>query len=598
MPTSAPTSARRTDIAFCTFELAASFIHAPFVSFQGFSPSARSARCPPPTPGTLDESSDEEEELPPTDDVAPDSGRVRPENELSSFPFSLPESRSNLDAPFSAASNPAIQEPHGDVSAERSDSDNDQHEPRRPRRVTAKPFFFDPHAYTLAQNADESAARVLLSVEELSAPTDLDPTSYEKALSSQFRKNWLAAIEKELANHRRNGTWRFDRRPKDKALIGCRYVFKTKRGPAGEVLRFKARLVAQGFRQRAGVDYGEIFSPCPRWTTIRLVMALAAARGLALRHLDVDAAYLVPALPEDEVVFMRTPEGVQQPPGTDCVRLVKCLYGLKKSGRHWHLHLRATLIKMGFRQSEADPCLFLRDGGTLLILMYVDDLMIAGPDKAVEEVVTALKAAYELTDHGQLAWFLGCAVDYDRDNGTLALGQPAYIADILHRANMGDCKATTTPMVDRPSEAATPPSQEEEAILRKIPFREVLGALLYLSTCTRPDITFAVNQIARFTSRPRLEHWTALKRVLRYLQGTRGNGLLFRRSAVQEALRIDGYADADWAGDATTRKSTSGFIFTAAGAAIAWRSQAQRCVALSTAEAELIALTEGVKEAA
>ena len=109
--------------------------------------------------------------------------------------------------------------------------------------------------------------------------------------------------------------------------------------------------------------------------------------------------------------------------------------------------------------------------------------------------------------------------------------------------------------------------------------------------------TFAVNQIARFTSKPRLEHWTALKRVLRYLQGTRGHGLLFRRSAVQKALRIDGYADADWAGDANTRKST-GFIFTAAGAAISWRSQPQRCVALSTAEAELIALTESVKEAA
>ena len=226
---------------------------------------------------------------------------------------------------FQPASDPASQEPRDDVSAERSDSDNDQHEPRRPRRVTAKPFFFDPHAYTLAQNADDSAARVLLSIAELSAPADQDPASYEKALSSQYRTSWLAAIKKELANHRRNGTWRFDRRPKDKALIGCRYVFKTKRGPAGEVLRFKARLVAQGFRQRAGLDYGDIFSPCPRWTTIRLVMSLAAARGLALRHLDdVDAAYLVPALPEDEVIFMRTPEGVQQPPGTDCVRLVKC----------------------------------------------------------------------------------------------------------------------------------------------------------------------------------------------------------------------------------------------------------------------------------
>ena len=105
------------------------------------------------------------------------------------------------------------------------------------------------------------------------------------------------------------------------------------------------------------------------------------------------------------------------------------------------------MIQMGFRQSEADPCLFLHADGDVYVLMYVDDLMIAGPDGAVEEVVKSLKAAYELTDHGQLAWFLGCAVDYDRDNGTLALGQPAYVADVLRRANMGDCKATTTPMI-------------------------------------------------------------------------------------------------------------------------------------------------------
>ena len=297
----------------------------------------------PELPG--DESGEEEEEQP--DKTTP--GPQLPLSSATTNPDMAP-----LDSP--ADSGIASQDPREDIPAVEGP---DIRQALRPRRVTAKPFFFDPHAYTLAQNADDSAARVLLSIAELSASADKDPANYEEALSSQYRTSWLAAIKKELANHRRNGTWRFDRRPKDKALIGCRYVFKTKRGPAGEVLRFKARLVAQGFRQRAGLDYGDIFSPCPRWTTIRLVMALAAARGLALRHLDVDAAYLVPALPHDEVVFMRTPEGVQQPPGTDCVRLVKCLYGLKQSGRHWHQHLRATVIQMGFRQSEADPCLFI-----------------------------------------------------------------------------------------------------------------------------------------------------------------------------------------------------------------------------------------------
>jgi hypothetical protein len=161
---------------------------------------------------------------------------------------------------------------------------------------------------------------------------------------------------------------------------------------------------------------------------------------------------------------------------------------------------------------------------------------------------------------------------------------------------MSDCKPASTPITDRLYAPESPPSQEELESLKSIPFRETLGALLYLAVCSRPDIAFAVNQLSRHASNPRLVHWVAAKRVLRYLKGTASLGLIYKKD--KAIFSLLGFGDSDFAGDMASRRSTTGFLFMLAAAAISWRVQTQRCVALSSAEAELIALTRTVQEAA
>jgi len=159
---------------------------------------------------------------------------------------------------------------------------------------------------------------------------------------------------------------------------------------------------------------------------------------------------------------------------------------------------------------------------------------------------------------------------------------------------MTDCRSAPTPIVDRLTHPEDPPTQEEQDLMGRVPYSKILGMLIWLSMCTRFDIVFAVNQLSRFSNAPRLVHWKAMKRLIRYLSGTRNYGLLYAKEGSAEVV---GYSDADWGGEAS-RRSTSGICFTLAGCAISWRSKTQRVVALSTAESELIALTEAVKEAA
>ena len=469
---------------------------------------------------------------------------------------------------------------------------------RRSTRTTARPFTFDPMAYDNARRVERAFLTQAIEEESMKANgSSRDPSTFAEALASPERAQWIEGMKKELQNHRRNQTWRYSRKPQDRTLIGSRFVFKTKRGPQGEVLQYKVRLVAQGFRQREGTDYKETFSPCPRWSTIRFLLAHATLRDLEVHHMDVDAAYLIPELPSSETIYMRPPSGFPPlPAGYDCLQLRKCLYGLKQSGRHWHSHIHGTLIKMGFEQSDADPCLYIRPSDGSSVCLYVDDLILAAPAAAMESIKNTLKDHYSIKDHGTLSWYLGCSVDHNRSAGTLSLSQPAYVQEILQRANMADCKPVSTPITDRLYAPESAPAQEELDALKDIPFRETLGALLYLAVCSRPDIAFAVNQLSRHASNPRLVHWSAAKRVLRYLKGTASLGLIYKKADAQFSLL--GFGDSDYAGDLATRRSTTGFVFVLAGAAISWRVQTQRCVALSSAEAELVALTRTVQEAA
>jgi hypothetical protein len=312
-----------------------------------------------------------------------------------------------------------------------------------------------------------------------------------------------------------------------------------------------------------------------------------------MQQLDVKTAYLIPKL--KETIFMKVPEGLNH---TGAVRLNKSLYGLKQAGREWNHNLHKTLCEASLKQSSYDPCLyekFSQDGHLIaLLVVYVDDIIIGGEAKTVEAISLQLTSVYKMTQ-GPVEHFLGMKVRQTAQ-GTIEVSQGAYTRRLLERFNMDTCAPAPTPAVEeRLSKKDQPTTQEERDAMAGVPYRECVGALQYLAVLTRPDIVYAVNQASRFLANPGKKHWEAVKRILRYLRGTVDDGLEYKRSA--SATLVDGYSDSDWAGDSDDRRSCSGHVFRVYGGIVSFRSKKQPTTALSSCEAELIALTMAMKEA-
>lgn len=225
--------------------------------------------------------------------------------------------------------------------------------------------------------------------------------------------------------------------------------------------------------------------------------------------------------------------------------------------------------------------------------MYVDDLVLAGKCvKRIAEMKQSLSNRFKMQDLGELHHFLGIKVLQDLVDGKVWIGQPNYVQKLLEKFGMQDSKPVSTPSAPD-SKLVKKTAKDEEADQKK--YQAAVGSLLYLSTKTRPDIAFAVGNVARFCSEPTKVHFSAVKRIMRYLKGTQDLGLLYHKHST--ALSCVGYSDADWGGSLDDRKSTSGYVFQWSGAAVSWRSRKQTCVALSTAEAEYIALSAAAQEA-
>ena len=276
-----------------------------------------------------------------------------------------------------------------------------------------------------------------------------------------------------------------------------------------------------------------------------------------------------------EEVYMKQPEGFVKKGEENLVcKLKKSIYGLKQSSRCWNVTLHSHLLEMGFTQSTSDPCLYASSGGDpFYIGVYVDDLILAGPtDQRIKEVKCSLSKKIEIKDLGKLNHFLGITVEQEDDSAWI--GQPSYTRDLLENFQMQDCKPMSTPA--DPSMKLLKATDEDE-VVNKLQYQSAIGSLMYLSLCTRPDIAYAIGNLAKFSGNPNKHHWTALKRVLRYLKDTLDYGILYcRQETPQEFV---GYSDADWAGDVNERNSTSGYVFSMCGGVISWRSKktGQRC---------------------
>ena len=436
--------------------------------------------------------------------------------------------------------------------------------------------------------------------------TDPDTMTLKEALEQDDRSHFLAAMKKELKDHISRKHWKeVPRRsvPSHKTCISMVWSMKRKRDPVGNIVKWKARLCAGGHRSIEFVDYWNTYSPVVSWQTIRLIFTLAIINNWHIHSID-----FVMAFPQADIktdIFMRPPT---VPPDfiipdlpsfvdriSNVYKLVKNLYGLKDAGRTWNDHLTSGLLKRGWKQSSLDNCLFTKKG--LIFILYVDDACIISHSKhAITNEISSLQRDFDLTNDGELQDYLGTRFDRSPD-GSVTLTQPRMVDRVLEI--VGLLSGSNVKLHDTPATAIL--NSTSSPRLQKWNYRSAVGCLSYHNAMVRPDITFAVQQFARFCNNPGQEHEEAVKRICRYLMKTRSQGLVLKPDKTKG---LECYVDADYAGswtklsshDPLSTHSRTGFYITYAGCPILWKSKVQSLIALSTTEAEYIALSTALRE--
>ena len=456
---------------------------------------------------------------------------------------------------------------------------------RRSTRARKPPQEWWKASETAAISLHKLNPEIALSAVDVSVPK-----TYKQATSPENINTWKAAIDKEHDSLLRNHTWVLIERKPGMKVLPSKYVFKFKiTGP-------KARVVALGLLQVHGVDYIETYAPVVNIITIRLLLALVAQLDLELDQMDVITAFLYGDIDID--IYMEVPEGLKDPKRPNLVcKLLKSLYGLKQAPRQWYAKIHSFLVELGFISSSNDPCLYTLHTSSelMIIVLYVDDILIAGSKRAsIESIKAKFKARFEMKDMGEASEILGIEINRDRSKRTLFLHQSRYTEKVLERFEMENSKPVASPM-DRSHKSKQPesfPGSNKPAL--DVPYRSAIGSIMYMMIGSRPDLSFAIGKLSQHLEKPLQEHWLAVKRLLRYVSGTRTHGILL---GTEKNFDLVGFSDSDWAGCHESRKSTSGFVFTLAGGAISWKSKKQSVIALSTCEAEYVAASLACKEA-
>ncbi|KAD6454380.1 hypothetical protein E3N88_09086 [Mikania micrantha] len=408
--------------------------------------------------------------------------------------------------------------------------------------------------------------------------SQIEPKSVTEALREPA---WVEAMQEELNQFQKLGVWHLVDLPKGEKKIGTRWVLKCKRDDRGVIVRNKARLVVQGFRQIEGIDYDEVFAPVARLEAIRLFLSFAAHKKFKVYQLDVKSAFLYGSL--KETVYVCQPPGFEDPIHRDQVYILdKALYGLHQAPRAWYETLSTHLIEHGFNRGQIDKTLFYREKGKdiLLVQIYVDDIIFGSTDEQMcLEFKQVMIEKFEMSAMSDIKFFLGLQVDQSDDG--IFIHQTKYIQDVLKRFSMLDCKPISTPI--QPNHGIEPDIKGE--IIDATLYRGMIGSLMYL-TASRPDIVFATSICARYQSKPKVSHLIAVKRILRYLKGTPDTGLWYPKD---DNYSFHAYSDSDYGGCKTDSKSTTGGAQFLGERLVSWQCKKQTSVATSTCEAEYVA---------
>ena len=411
------------------------------------------------------------------------------------------------------------------------------------------------------------------------------PRTYASAVSPDRvdRVEWESACEVERENMRRNCVFTpVDSLPPKVKALPCMWLFSYKADG-----RRKARLVVLGNFEKESSS--KVASPVISPSSLRQVVATGVMEGLLMHTMDVDAAFLYGEIPDGEEVYVRLPDGF---PGLKYCKLNRTLYGLRRAPLAWYVRVSSFLKRLGFEKSATDHCVFYlhRGGEKVILCLYVDDLLLAASSQGIlESVKRALSQEFSMKDMGPLRQMLGFEFRPLPGSG-LHMSQSAFATAVLERYASYIRRKFCTPL---PVDLS--PQQHHTTTLGWTPalFRAAIGSLMYLMIGTRPDLAFPVGYLARQVAAPSFSHYHFLSRVLGYVAATVDYGLTFRPT---RSVVLRGFADADWAGDASDRKSVSGFLFQLGGNTIFWGSKKQKCVALSSAEAEYISMSEAVRQ--
>jgi hypothetical protein len=421
----------------------------------------------------------------------------------------------------------------------------------------------------------------------------LEPKSYSEALTTSDAQHWQQAINEEMESLRHNETWTLTKLPEGKTAVGSKWVFKIKTDETGNVTRYKARLVAQGYSQTYGCDYDEVFAPVAKPITLRLLLTIAGHEGMFVKHYDIQSAYLNGDLSHE--VYMKQPEGYEASNKELVCKLNKNLYGLKQGAIEWNRKLHEILTKEGYNQSRNDLCLYSKqqNGKWLYISTHVDDLIVVSADsQMIKDFEEKISKTVIMKNLGNLQHYVGLQFERD-EHGIFSVHQRKYIDEKLREFNLTDSKPSKIPR----NTGYQKNQMASEEMKSKEVYRSAIGSLQYLAVNTRPDIAVAVSILARHVESPRVKDWTEVKRIFRYLKFTKDKKLKLGSAEKASNRQLFCYADADWGSDIQDRKSNSGYCFQFLNSTIMWSSRKQSMVTLSSTEAEYIALAEALKEA-
>ena len=519
-----------------------------------------------------------------------------------------------------------------DDRADDDDDDNGVHDPRdhddRPTRVGT----YGPPPPRATRNPNPNYANVIIddvmnhsfAIKIGDASSDIPiPKSYDEAVASHLRPRWIAAMEKEIASLIKHDTWELvsiDEVPRDRKVVKSRFVYTIKYNRDGTIERFKARFVACGYSQVEGFDYSETFSATLRSTSFRLLMAIAAGKKLTVEHYDVTSAFTQSKI--DAEIYVEAPPGnftSKDSKGRPKVlKLRKALYGTKQASKLWQDTLVNHLTKnMGFTRLTYDPCLFIKhkDEHVMIVGVYVDDVVLAHDSPELMSWFTRKFTGpdgFNASHLGKLKWFLGMAVDQHSD-GSITVHQSQYIDKMLNRfipSHSSSTRAHTMPCdpesFQRLTTSRSPVDKEKAS---KLPYLELVGSLLYLSTMTRPDIAYHLSVLCSYMHDPSVDCYAAAIDLLLYVAHTKhyhlryGGGTsapegLAHAKEISSNHGFVAYSDSSWHKPNELGYNMFGYVVFMFGGPVAFAAKRLKVVAHSSAEAEYAASSYASKEVA